>query len=468
MHNELQKIDDIFSRSLENIDIDIVRALLAVFNFNIPEEQLPYIQITGLEKWRITFTNNFTNETVSSYYTNQCPAFDNNFQYSGESEKFLAQKIQSSSVTRINWFVVQGERLVYNEWKWDPIYIPPYKRNKLAIVEQAIFSAKTADGSFVLIIQKDYPNSDKRKNLNISIYKGTLEDVYSKSYGDVMEPDSRRQIVMLKYALNKDYNYFQTGSTVNKGKLNEARYTYGRNMFALTDGISSQDDRLVYGVEHKEVGNIDYSGVVSEAGYNSFERLQPFGMLHLPQPFEAFEKARKELISKMYFQGYEKGSGNKTLGIVKAINGIKIVRDEVKYDDSGDFRKRLGYERVEEIDIPSVTDDTITIDEIENVIGVLRQNNPDDKFVNAICSELEMFIEQKTLREKSKRLDFQISDINNPNSLIHFDTEFIIDMITSQGIGSSISSILRDYSSMFRNSKEAVINCNRDIEEKQL
>lgn len=468
MSNELSKKDDIFSSKLESMDIDTIKVLLEIFNFNIPEEQLPYIQISSLKQWRIIFTNNFTKETISAYYTNECPAYDNNCRYHGESEKFLAQKIQSGSVTRINWFYVQGKREIYSEWERDPIYIPPYKRNKMAIIEQAIFCAKTADGDFVLVVQKDYPKSDKRANFDLTIYKGTFEKVYCRQYGDVMEPSNKRQIVRLKYGINKDYNYFETGSSINQGKLNETRYIYGRNMFALTDNRQDTDNRLVYGVDHDEYDAVTYHGVISEAGYNSFDRIQPFGMLHLPSPFEPFEERKRELISKMYFKGYDKRSGNKTLGIVKTKDGIKIVRDEIKYDESGEFRKSLGYQRVEEVDIPSTTEDTITVAEIQNAIGVLRQNNPEDKFIEAICSELEMFIEQKMARENSSRTEYQVSDICNPNSMVYFDMETIIDMIARQGAGNSISHILNSYSTNFRNNKELVINCNREINEKEL
>lgn len=388
--------------------------------------------------------------------------------YYGSSEKFLGQKIQSESVTKINWFCLQGENVVYSQWERDPIYIPPYKRNKMPIVEQAIFSSKTAEGDFVLFVQKDYPKNDKRTNFGVTVYKGTFEQVFPKQYGDALEPNRNLQIIGLTYGTNKDYNFIETGSETNQGKLREIRYIYGRNMFALTDNRRDTDNRLVYGVHHDEYGAITYSGIISEAGYNSFERLQPIGMIHVPLPFEEFERRKEELISKIYFQGHDRIRGNKTLGIVKTRQGVKIVRDQVKYDGSGEFRKRMGYERIEEIDIPSETEEEITVEEIQNAIGILRQNNPDDNLVEAICSELEIFIEQKMTREKSSEMECQVSDLCNPNSMIHFDMEFIVDMITKQGARSAILNIIKGYSEMFRNNQTAVINCNREAKHKEL
>lgn len=78
MSNELSKKDDIFSVPIENMNIDTIKMLLEIFNFNIPDEQLQHIQISSFKKWRITFINNFTKETISAYYTDECPAYDNN------------------------------------------------------------------------------------------------------------------------------------------------------------------------------------------------------------------------------------------------------------------------------------------------------------------------------------------------------------------------------------------------------
>ena len=468
METKLQKIDDIFSLTQEKLDVDKIRTLLEMFNFNIPEEQLQYIRINSLTKWRISFTNNFTKEICFGYYTSECPAYGSNFRYSGEEESFLGQKIQSDSVIKMNWFYVKGNRYSDDAFTLEPTYIPPYKRNRSAIIEEAIFNGKNADGEFVLHIQKDYPYSDKKKNFEVEIFKGNFDEVYPGKLKDVLEPNNTRKIVRIKYGINEDYNYFETGSISNRGNLKEIRYIYGRNMSGLTDYEYRRnnlvDTRLVYGVDHNEHGGTTYHGVISEDGTNKFKNIRPVGMTHLASPLQLLENSEKKPISKIYFQGYDKTSGQKSLGILKTKNGINIVRDEMQYDESGDFRKRADYQRTGEYVLPSISEGTITIEEIKSAISLLRDKSPNGTFVKSICNELEMFIERKIERKELSNMEFQVSDICIPNLTVHFDTDLIIDMIIKQGVGNSISKILESYSDMFRNDKQAVINCNRENE----
>lgn len=76
--------------------------------------------------------------------------------------------------------------------------------------------------------------------------------VYKTRGFDRDEPDFRRQIVEIKYILDKDYNFYQTGYFMNREDLGETRYIYGRNMNTLTDysgrNNTLTDNRLVYGV----------------------------------------------------------------------------------------------------------------------------------------------------------------------------------------------------------------------------
>lgn len=462
MNTKLSKKDDISSLTQEKLDIDKLKTLLEMFNFNIPEEQLQYIQINSLTKWRFSFTNNFTKETCFAYYTSICPSYDGNCtSYDGENERFLGQKIQSNSVIKMNWFYVQGERYHYDDFTIEPTYIPPYNRNRVAIIEEAIFNGKNSDGEFVLHIQKDHPHSDNKKNFEVQIFKGNFDEVYPIQLGDVLEPDYSKQIVRIKYGLNQDYNYFETGCSRNWEKLNETRYIYGRNMSSLTDyefrRNSLVDNRLVYGVDHKD-DVIRYHGVISEDGTNSFERIRPIGMGYLSSPLQLLENNKEKLISKIYFQGYDKTTGHKSLGILKTKNGISIIRDEMQYDRSEDFRRRVGYQRIGEYSLPETSEGTITIAEIQSAINILRDNIIDDTFIKSICNELEMFIERKIERTELSKEEFQVSDICIPNLAVHFDTDLIIDMILKQGI----SKILKSYSDMFRSDKQTVINCNRE------
>lgn len=469
MSNEVLKTEDIFSPTKEEIDKDTIKGVLQIFNFDIPEEQLPYIKVNTLKKWRITFVNTATKEECSAYYTSECPPYAGHCRYSGENERFLGQIIKSDSCIRENWFYVEGEREYFNDFMIEPEYIPPYSREKSPIIEEVIFSAKTPEGDFVLDIQKDYPKSDKIANLEVNVYKGTLEQVYANQYGDVLEPDYRRQIVRIKYGKNKDYNYYETGSPVNKGDLNETRYIYGRNMYGLRDyswnSNALTDNRVVYGVSHSENNGVRYYGVVSEDGTKKFENIRPVGMSHLEDPLRAIESSEVKPISKIYFQGYERTSGYKSLGIVKTKDGIKISRYKMDYDDN-DPMARIKYKKVEEKDFLPVAEGTITIDELQNVINFLQQNDQEDKFVQAVCKELEMFIERKNERKELSEMEFEVSDICVPNLTINFDIDFITDMIKKQGVSNSILRVIRSYADMFRNDKNAVINCNREIKER--
>ena len=220
------------------------------------------------------------------------------------------------------------------------------------------------------------------------------------------------------------------------------------------------DNRLVYGVDHYDYNGITYHGVISEDGTNRFEKIHPFGMSRLATPLQELEDAQERQISKIYFDGHDKTSGSKTLGIVKTNEGIRIVRNQMHYDANAEFRKRIGYQQVGEDKFPSMADGTITVEEIQNAIKILRQNNPEDKFIEAICAELEMFIERKVERKQESETEFLVSDICRPNITVHFDTEVIINMIIKQGVDKSISNILRAYSEKFRNDKQSVINSN--------
>ena len=468
MHTKLSKIDDIFSLTQEKLDIEKIKTLLEMFNFSIPEEQLQYIKINSLTKWRISFTNNFTKETCFGYYTSEFPEFDGSPIHSGEDERFLGQKIQNDSVIKLNWFYVQGKRYICDEYSFEETYIPPYNRNRVPVIEEAIFNEKNDDGDFVLRIKKEYPHSDKEKNFEVEIFKGNFDKVYPKQLGDVLEPDYSREIVRIKYGLNHDYNYFKTGSSRNWEKLFETRYLYGRNMCALTDYNYSKnalvDNRLVYGVEHRESDGITYNGVISEDGTNRFENIHPLRMMYLAPPLQLLEDNEEKPISKIYFQGYDKTTGQKSLGILKTKSGINIVRDEMQYDKSGDFRKRIGYKRIGEYSFPETSKGTITIEEIQSAINILRDNAIDDNFAKCICNELEMFIERKNERKEFSNMEFEVSDICIPNLTVHFDTDLIVNMIINQGVGNSISNILETYSNMFKIDKQAVINCNRENE----
>lgn len=472
MSDKISKKEKLFSLTQEEIDINAIKTLLDIFNFNIPEEQLPYIKINSLKKWRISFTNNFTKEEGIAYYTSECPAYAGNCRYSGEDEKYLGQIIKSESVTKVNWFYVQGDRYSCDPFEMEPVYVPPYKREKVAIIEQAIFSDKIPEGDFVLSIQKEYPKSNKRANLEVEIYKGDFNEVYKRQFGDVLEANNMREIVRMKYGLNKDYNYYETGSIVNKGDLNETRYLYGRNMTSLTDYQYKEnalvDNRLVYGVDHYNNNGPTYHGVISEDGSNQFKYIQPMGMMTLAEPLQTLENAEEKPISKIYFQGRDKIRGTKTLSIIKDKEKVKITRNQMQYDKTGDFRKRIGYELIGVDEVPSISDGAITTEEIQNAINRLHQNNPEDEFVEAICNELEIFIERKNERKELSKKAIQVTDICNPNSTIHFDIEVIIDMILKQGVGYSISSIINNYSTMFRNNRQSIINCNREIENKKI
>lgn len=278
----------------------------------------------------------------------------------------------------------------------------------------------------------------------------------------------QKKIVKIKYGLNKDYNYFGTGSNSNWEKLNEKRYIYGRNMLSLTDYEYSRnslvDTRLVYGVDHREYEGITYHGVISEDGNNRFENICPSGMMHLADPLQLLENNEEKPISKIYFQGYDSTTGHKSLGILKNKNGISIVRDEMQYDKNSNFRKKMGYQRIGEYSLPEISEGTITIAEIQSAISILRDKSPNDTFVKSICNELEMFIERKMECKELSNMEFQVSDICIPNLTVHFDTDLIIDIITKQGVGNSISKILKSYSDMFRIDKQSIINCNRENE----
>lgn len=471
MSNEVLKTEDVFSPTKEEIDIDTIKGVLQIFNFDIPEEQLPYIKVNTLKKWRITFVNTATKEECSAFYAGECPSYAGNCRYHGEDERFLGQVIKSDSCIKQNWFVVEGDREYFNDLMLEPKYIPPYSRKKSAIIEKVIFSSKIPEGDFILDIQKDYPKSDKISNLEVNIYKGTFQEVYSDQYGDVLEASNRRQILKMKYGKNQDWNYYQTGSDVSRGDLNETRYVYGRNMNRLTDylynGKVLVDNRVVYGVNHYENNGVRYCGIISEDGNKKFEYIRPCGMSQLADPLQAIESGEEKPISKIYFQGYERVSGRKSLGIIKTKDGIKLIRDEMDYDDN-DPMGRVRYKRVQEEDFSSIEQGTITSEEIQNVIDLLNGNTNKDNFVQAVCEELELFLERKNERKELSQMEFEVSDICVPNLTINFDIDFITDMIKKQGAGNSILRIIRSYSDMFRNDKNAIINCNREIQERAL
>lgn len=215
---------------------------------------------------------------------------------------------------------MQGDRYSYDDFELEQTYIPPYSRNRIAIIEEAIFAGKNDDGEFILHIQKDYPHSNKKKNFKVEVFKGNLDEVYSRQLEDVLEPNNTRRIV------------------------------------------------------------------------------------------------------------------------------------------------RIGYQRIGEYFLSKTSEGTITIKEIQSAITTLRDKSPDDTFVKSICNELEMFIERKMERKELSNMEFQVSDICIPNLTVHFDTNLIIDMIIKQGVGNSISKILKSYSDMFRNDKQLIINCNRENE----
>lgn len=86
----------------------------------------------------------------------------------------------------MNWFYVQGDRYSYDDFELEPTYIPPYSRNRVSIIEEAIFTGKNDDGEFVLHMQKNYPNSNKEKNFEVEIFKGNLDEIYPRQLGDVL------------------------------------------------------------------------------------------------------------------------------------------------------------------------------------------------------------------------------------------------------------------------------------------
>ena len=130
MSNELVQSDDVSLEIQGEINIEKIRILLQMFNFNIPEEQLPYVKIEYFKKWEIAFTNSFTQERYFGFYTAQRPIYKGNPAFYGESESFLGQRIENDSVIKINWFELQGKRYIYDEMTLDSVYIPRIKGKK--------------------------------------------------------------------------------------------------------------------------------------------------------------------------------------------------------------------------------------------------------------------------------------------------------------------------------------------------
>lgn len=468
MNLELLKNESVFSLPLEKIDIEQTRALLEMFSFNIPEEQLPHIQLTGLEKYGVAFTNTVTGEECSAEYTHRCIAFGHNSSYPEADNRFLAQRIQGKEVNRVNYFQVLRDTDCYwgeyGEYA-EGVFIPPYIKERRPLTQQAFFEAKTSDGNFVLHMSKDYPDSDKSKMFNVRIYKGTLDEVYKPKGFYKGKPDFRRQIIEIKYSLDKDYNFYQTGCCTNRGDLGETRYIYGRNMHALTDYSGSNntlpDNRLVYSVDHNE-NRKKYSGVICEDGNISVEkRVHPLGIHSLCPPIKDFEKMKGK-ISKAYFQGYEQETGWRSVGIVKTKDGIKIAMDNSETDEKS---YKINYNRIGEYDLPNLSEGIITVDEIQNIVNALREKAKNDSFVQVICNELEIFVERKLDRKAISEMGYKVSDICTPNLLVYFDFDLMANMVEKQGAANSIQTIIQDYCRMFKCAMPSVINCNIEIKD---
>lgn len=464
MNKKLSKKEDLFLVPREELNLDQIKLLLEMFSFEIPEEQLPFIKIENIEEWRINFTNTKTNEKYSGFYTDACPSYAGNPTYYGESERFLGQKIISNDAVTVNWFYVKGDRVACDDFMSDPKYIPPFYRDRELLLEKVLLESKNNDGEFVLEIQKDFPHSDKRKNLEVVVYSGNLESVCPcYAHKELVEAKTKNEIIKMKYGRNKDYNYYETGSLFNCGDLNEIRYIYGRNMQALTDYEYNKnvltDNRVVYGVTHKEKG-INYYGVIAEDGSRPFDIIMPIGWTNLSDSFIEYEKDRPQ--SKIYFRINETYGNPKYLGIIKTKEGnIKAFIDEVQYNSkAASYEERVKTIRLEDYEVSSKSDGILTREEIELAMQTL-QGDKKDKYLECIANELEIYFERKNERKELSEMEFEISDICNPNLTVNFDTDLIINMVRKQGIGASISSIISHYATMFKNDRQTVINANR-------
>lgn len=445
---------------------DDVKLLLELFEFHVSEEELPYIEIKGLEKWRISFINNLTHEVCSGFYTNKYPSYNGGGPSNSDDERYLGQRIESGSIIKNNWFIVDGVS-VLPDWT----YVPPFKRDRYPLIQSVFINEKNPDGEFVLLIQKDFPESDQKNNFVIEVYKGNTSDLFLEGEeSDILEPDPRKMIIKMDYSTDIDYNYYQTGQLMEHGKLFEDRYIYGRNKsrgYNQNEENCLPDNRVAYGMEHEEY-SINYYGIIAEDGTNEFDEINPLGMNYLQPPLEEFEKAEEQPISKAYFQGYGQNIGSETIGIIKNEDGIRVVRDEMHYDESARLRGSTSYIRVLDEIIPTLSEGSITIDELKETIKILKENNSKDIFVQAVCNEIEIFIGRKEERKNISENEVQILDLCNPNEAVQFNFEDIIRMVKEQGEGEIVSNILNSYSDIFRTDKDKIISCNDSYKNQNL
>ena len=463
--NENQNtITDLFLLPKEEFDFDQIKLLLKMFNFDIPEEELPFIELEKIEKWRIEFTNTKTHEKYSGFYTDCCPEFSGGPAFYGSSESFLGQKIIGKEMVRINWFEVEGERNLYDDFHIKPIYIPPFNRDISPLFEKAFFQTKNADGEFVLEIQKDFPDSDKQKTFKVAIYDGDFEKVWQHHVGFDMymtETNNDRKKISMQYELNADLNMYDTG-TEFRGNLYETRYIYGRNMHHLTDYKFGrkvlEDNRMIYGVTHKGK-DMRYYGVIAEDGTKKFDGIngiKPWGM---SRKFEEYENSKPK--SKIYFELNQYNENPKYIVIIKTQEGkIKAFIDENQYNSNAkSYKESITTERLSEYEAPAITEGPLTKEEIKLAMANIVADNRDE-YLECISNELEIFFERKSEKEALTELEFEISDICNPNLMINFDTDLIVDMIKKQGVNNAISSIIGQYANMFKIDRQAVLNAN--------
>lgn len=97
--------ENIFFIPPEKLDTKQIKIVLEMFNFDIPENQLPYIEINSIKDFSLNFTNKFTGEKCFAYRSKKSPFYD----FSGEKEYYLVQKIELNSKIKMNWFTLRRE-----------------------------------------------------------------------------------------------------------------------------------------------------------------------------------------------------------------------------------------------------------------------------------------------------------------------------------------------------------------------
>lgn len=464
MNDNQNTIKELFLLPKEELNFEQIKLLFKMFNFDIQEEELPFIELEKIEKWRIEFTNTKTHEKYSGFYTDCCPEYTGSSTFYGANESFLGQKIIGNDVVRINWFELQGDRFIYDDFHLEHQYVPPFERDRVALFEKAFFQCKNADDKYVLEIQKDYPNSDKIKTFKVAVYDGDLESVCSQDGGldfRMTEALPKKNIVSMQYGLDGDFDYYETGSPMKRG-VNETRYIYGRNMCHLSDYKYGEevleDNRMIYGVTHKGK-DMRYYGVIAEDGSKPLDKIKPFEWGIRPRKFEEYENSKPK--SKIYFEINQYNGNPKYIVIIKTQDGkIKAFIDEDQHNSNAkSYKESITTERLIEYEAPAITEGTLTTEEIKLAMAHIAADKR-DKYLKGISRELEIFFERKNERKSLSQLESEISDICNPKLIINFDTDLIVDMIKKQGVNNAISSIISQYTNMFKIDRQSVLNAN--------